>query len=76
VARDTAAQARTAPINELKALVVTADDTLRAELRGLRTPALIKTLQWVPPRQQPVPQRAMRPGRDTSRGPQDHPPRR
>jgi transposase len=42
VARDTAVQARTAAINELKAFVVTADDTLRAELRGLRTPALIK----------------------------------
>ena len=42
VARDTAVQARTAAINELKAFVVTADDTLRAELRGLRTPALVK----------------------------------
>jgi len=42
VARDTAVQARTAAINELKAFVVTADDTLRAELRGLGTPALIK----------------------------------
>jgi len=42
VARDTAVRARTAAINELKAFVVTADDTLRSELRGLRTPALVK----------------------------------
>ena len=42
VARDTAVQARTAAINELKAFVVTADDTLRAELRGLRTAGLVK----------------------------------
>ena len=30
---------RTGAINELKAMIVTADETLRAELRGLRTPA-------------------------------------
>jgi hypothetical protein len=42
VARETAVRARTAAINELKAFVVTADDTLRAELRGLRTPGLVK----------------------------------
>jgi transposase len=42
VARDTAVQARTAAINELKAFVVTADDTLRSELRGLRTAGLVK----------------------------------
>ncbi len=42
VARDSAVRARTAAINELKAFVVTADDTLRSELGGLRTPALVK----------------------------------
>ncbi len=42
VARDTAVQARTAAINELKAFVVTADDSLRSELRGLRTAGLVK----------------------------------
>ena len=34
-------RARTAAVNELKALVVTADDELRRELRGLRTPKLV-----------------------------------
>jgi transposase len=34
-------RARTAAINELKALVVTADDGLRASVRGLRTPKLV-----------------------------------
>ena len=42
MARDTAVRARTAAINELKAFVVTADESLRSELRGLRTPALVK----------------------------------
>ena len=42
VARDSAVRARTAAINELKAFVVTADDTLRTELRGLRTAGLVK----------------------------------
>ena len=42
VARDTAVRARTAAINELKAFVVTADDSLRSDLRGLRTPRLVK----------------------------------
>ena len=42
VARDSAVRARTAAINELKAFVVTADDTLRQELRGLRTAGLVK----------------------------------
>jgi len=42
VARDTAVRARTAAINELKAFVVTADDTLRAELRGLGTAGLVQ----------------------------------
>jgi transposase len=35
VARDAAVRSRTAAINELKSLVVTADEQLRAELRGL-----------------------------------------
>jgi transposase len=42
VARDSAVQARTAAINELKAFVVTAADSLRSDLRGLRTPGLVK----------------------------------
>ncbi len=42
VARDTEVRARTAAINELKAFVVTADDTLRGELRGLGTAGLVK----------------------------------
>jgi len=42
VARDSAVRARTAAINELKAFVVTADDTLRGELRGLPTAGLVK----------------------------------
>jgi len=41
VARAGAVRARTAAINELKALVVTAPDDLRAELRGLTTRALV-----------------------------------
>jgi transposase len=41
VTRAAAVRARTAAINELKALVVTADDGLRASLRGLRTPKLV-----------------------------------
>lgn len=35
-------RARTAAINELKAFVVTADDALRSELRGLGTAGLVK----------------------------------
>lgn len=41
VARAAAVRARTAAVNELKAFVVTADDELRSELRGLRTPKLV-----------------------------------
>jgi transposase len=41
VTRAGAVRARTAAINELKALVVTADETLRHELRGLRTKPLV-----------------------------------
>jgi transposase len=42
VARDSAVQARTAAINELKAFVVTAPDHLRDRLRGLKTRSLVK----------------------------------
>ena len=42
VTRAAAVRARTAAINELKALVVTADESLRHELRGLRTERLIE----------------------------------
>jgi transposase len=37
LARDGAVRARTAAINELKAMIVTADESLRAQLRGLTT---------------------------------------
>jgi len=42
VTRAAAVRARTAAINELKALVVTAHDKQRHELRGLRTPQLVE----------------------------------
>ncbi len=42
VTRDGAVRARTAAINELKALVLTAPDNLRETLRGLTTRALVK----------------------------------
>jgi transposase len=42
VTRAAAIRARTAAINELKALVVTADETLRHELRGPRTERLVE----------------------------------
>ena len=41
VTRAGAVRARTGAINELKAMIVTADETLRAELRGLRTEAQV-----------------------------------
>lgn len=41
VARDAAVRARTAAINELKAIVVTADEDLRSGLRGLSTTRLV-----------------------------------
>ena len=43
VTRAGAVRGRTAAINELKALIVTADDALRAELRGLRTSGQVTT---------------------------------
>jgi hypothetical protein len=43
VTRVAAVRARTAAINELKALIVTADETLRSELRGLRTTGQVAT---------------------------------
>lgn len=41
VARAAAVRARTAAVNELKAFIVTADDQLRGELRGLRTNKIV-----------------------------------
>jgi transposase len=41
VARAAAVRARTAAVNELKAFIVTADEQLRAELRGLRTNKIV-----------------------------------
>jgi transposase len=43
VTRAGAVRARTAAINELKALIVTADEALRGELRGLRTSGQVAT---------------------------------
>jgi transposase len=42
VAREGAVKARTAAMNQLKALIVTAPDALRAELRGLPRAALVR----------------------------------
>ena len=61
VTRAAAVRARTAAINELKALVVTAPDALRSELRELRTPGLVKKcvgLRDTP--QRPVAERCVR----------------
>ena len=41
VTRAAAVRARTGAINELKAMIVTADEALRAQLRGLRTSAQV-----------------------------------
>lgn len=41
VARAAAVRARTAAVNELKAFIVTADEQLRSELRGLRTNKIV-----------------------------------
>ena len=43
VTRAAAVRAKTAAINELKALIVTAPESLRDELRAKRTPAIVKT---------------------------------
>lgn len=43
VTRAAAVRAKTAAINELKALIVTAPDSMRGELRSKQTPAIIKT---------------------------------
>jgi transposase len=43
VTRAAAVRARTGTINELKALIVTADEELRAQLRGLRTSQQVAT---------------------------------
>ena len=50
VTRAAAVRARTAAINELKALIVTADESLRHELRGLRTERLGRALRPLPRR--------------------------
>ena len=42
VARAGAVRARTAAVNELKAFIVTADEQLRSELRGLRTNKIVE----------------------------------
>jgi transposase len=42
VARESAVRARTAAINAMKAMVLTAPEGLRGELRGLRSPALVR----------------------------------
>lgn len=47
--RTSAVKARTAAINQIKGLLVSAPDKLRAKYRGLRTPALIAALQRARP---------------------------
>jgi transposase len=42
--RSSAVKAHTAAVNQIKGLLVSAPDSLRAKYRGLRTPALITTL--------------------------------
>ncbi|MFE7783406.1 IS110 family transposase [Streptomyces libani] len=43
LAKDSAVKARTQAINQLKAVLVTADPDLREQLAGLKTPALVRT---------------------------------
>ncbi|WP_432141002.1 IS110 family transposase [Streptomyces sp. bgisy084] len=43
LAKDSAVNARTQAINQLKAVLVTADPDLREQLAGLKTPALVRT---------------------------------
>ncbi|MFI0710505.1 transposase [Streptomyces inhibens] len=43
LAKDSAAKARTQAINQLKAILITADSDLREQLAGLRNPALVRT---------------------------------
>jgi transposase len=43
LAKDPAVKARTQAINQLKAVLVTADPGLREQLAGLKTPALVRT---------------------------------
>jgi transposase len=47
--RDSAQRARTAAINELKALVVTCDPELRERLRGRRVPRLLRAIEDLDP---------------------------
>lgn len=54
VAHNSADRARTAAINELEALIVTAPDDLRATLRGLTRHQLIETCFTLPPKLQSV----------------------
>jgi len=61
VTRAGAVRARTAAINELKAMVVTAPDELRSELRGLRTPGLVKRCaSWRDTPNRPIAERCTR----------------
>ncbi|MEU9489283.1 transposase [Streptomyces decoyicus] len=43
LAKDSAVKARTQAINQLKAILVTADPDLREQLAGLKNPALVRT---------------------------------
>lgn len=45
IARSSAAKARTVAVNQIKGLLVSAPERLRAKYRGLGTPALIMALQ-------------------------------
>lgn len=49
VTRESAVLARTAAVNQLKALVLTAPETLRQRLRGKTTPALVLACQQLRP---------------------------
>ena len=61
VTRAGAVRARTAAINELKAFLVTSEDSLRSELRGLTTRALVKKCAAMrDSEQRPIAQRCTR----------------
>jgi transposase len=65
VTRAAAVRARTGAINELKAMIVTADESLRAQLRGLRTAGQVAACAKFPDRTPKEPARS-EPGRSRS----------
>jgi hypothetical protein len=64
VARAAATRAHTAAVNELKAIIVTVDEQLRSELRGLRTAKIGDPLLPIPRQCKASDRRALHPQRD------------